>query len=448
MRTCFINPPIQDFYSTSIRRQPLGLLYVMAAVRSQGYEVSFINGHSPKKREIPVPDEFRYLDRYRESNNPDLSFPYRRYRHFGLSFGEIERLIRLSDPDVFFISSPFTTYYRECERIIRIAKTVKPSALIVIGGYHAALYPDHHLISGGADYVICGEGEESSVRLLKALEGREKLSEVSSLAYRDGGAIRRNPGHRIASLDGLPLPARDLLRERDFRAYRKKSVSMIASRGCPHRCVFCASRVIWGQGIRERGVDPVVDEIRICVERYGAGMINFEDDNLFASRDRAVGLLRGIGALQDSLRRRLDLTAMNGISIEYLDDEILELMVRAGFSELNVSLMSRSQSLQREQKRPFDSGHFARIAGAARKLGMNVRGYFILGLPGQSAEEVRDTVRFMNGRGARAFPSVYYNVKAPRAEWLMQRSSAFFNQTDELSRDDLVRLFNECMRPR
>ena len=446
MRACFINPPIQDFYSTSIRRQPLGLLYVMASVKSRGYDVSFINGHSPKKHEVPVPDELRYLERYRQNDDPRYAFPFKRYQHFGLSFDEIKLRMRRSDPGIFFISSLFTPYYRECDRIIQIAKSIKPRAPIVIGGYHAALHPEYYLLSAGADFVICGEGEESSVQLLLALEGKRGLSSVSGLAYRENGAIVRNAARRIGDLDELPVPAREFLGERDFRAYRKKAVSMISSRGCPHRCAFCTARVIWGRDLRERSVGAVVAEIRECAERYGAGMINFEDDNLFPSRERAVRLLRGLIEFQDEARRGLDLTAMNGISIEQLDEDILELMVRAGFRELNISLMSRSDSLQKKQERPFDSDRFARIAGAARKLGMNVRGYFILGLPGQSAGEARDTVHFMNGLGVRAFPSVYYNVNAPREEWAAQRSSAFFNETDELSRDDLVLLFNECMR--
>jgi len=65
---------------------------------------------------------------------------------------------------------------------------------------------------------------------------------------------------------------------------------------------------------------------------------------------------------------------------------------------------------------------------------MNVRAYFILGLPGQTKEEVRDTVAFLRDLGVKIFPSVYYNVRAPREEWIMQRSSAFFNETEELSR--------------
>jgi radical SAM superfamily enzyme YgiQ (UPF0313 family) len=448
MKACFINPPVQDFYTTSIRRQPLGLLYVMASVRSAGYESSFINGHSLKKSIVPLPDEFSYLKKYMDQPDQRLLFPFKNFSHFGLSFQEIERRIRGSQADVFFIPSMFTPYHREAERIISMVRGVRPGALIVTGGYHAALYPEYHLNEAGADFVVRGEGEESSTALMRALSRGGTLTGVPNLVYKAGGSIMYNDRRNIAAINTLPLPARDYLTKRDFKAYGRIAVSMIASRGCPNRCGFCTVRAVWGAGYRGRSAESVIAEIRECVELYHASMINFEDDNLFDSRDRAAGLLEALIRFQDSTGGRLDLTAMNGISLEALDDGIVGLMSRAGFDELNISLMSRSAELQKKQMRPFDSEQFGRIARAARRLDMNVRAYFILGLPGQTKEEVLETIAFLRGLDVKFFPSVYYNVNAPKNEWMIQRSSAFYNETDELSRDDLVMLFNECMEKR
>jgi radical SAM superfamily enzyme YgiQ (UPF0313 family) len=444
MKACFINPPIQDFYSTSIRRQPLGLLYIMASVRSAGFEADFINGHSLKKTILPVPEVFSYLQKYMDNPDPHLSFPFRNYSHFGLSFQEIDRRIRKTEADIFFIPSMFTPYHRESERIITMVKNIKPGAAVVTGGYHAALYPEYHLNEAGADFVVRGEGEESSAILMHRLEDGGDLSDVPNLVYKNNDTIIHNDRRNAADIDGLPFPARDYLKKRDFKAYGSNAVSMITSRGCPNRCSFCAVRAIWGPGYRSRSIDSILAEIRDCTERYHAVMINFEDDNLFISRDRAGALLKELIHFQELSGLHLDLTAMNGISLEQLDDDIVWYMHRAGFGELNISLMSHSAELQKKHGRPFDSEQFARIARAARKLYMNVRAYFILGLPGQTKEEVRETIAFLRSLDVKFFPSVYYDVNAPKNEWMMQRSSAFFNETEELSRDDLVRLFNEC----
>jgi anaerobic magnesium-protoporphyrin IX monomethyl ester cyclase len=444
IKACFINPPVRDFYTTSIRRQPLGLLYVMAAVRSAGHDVVFINGHSPKKRALALPDEFSYLKKYMDSPDPARSFPFRNYSHFGMSFDEIKQRIVRADADIFFIPSQFTPYHGESDRLINMARQIKPEAPVVTGGHHAALHPGHLLTKAGADFVVLGAGEESSVALLSCLAEGGDPSGIPGLACRRGGETIMTGRRMDGDIDALPHPARDLLLGRDFTAYRRRAVAMISSRGCPNRCGFCTVGAIWGHRYLTRSVDSVLAEIAECVSRYGADMINFEDDNLFATRERAALLLEGLAAYQESSGAALDLTAMNGVSLEKIDDGIVALMRRAGFREINISLMSRSAELQEAHGRPFSSERFARVALAARRLDMNVRAYFILGLPGQTVEEARESIEFLRSLDVKFFPSVYYNVKAPEEEWMMQRSSAFYNETDEMTRDDLIRIFNEC----
>ena len=81
-----------------------------------------INGHTPARREIETPAEFGYLARFRESTDPALSFPFARYCHFGMSFQEIEKRVRESRADVYFVPSMFTPYYREADRIVAMVK--------------------------------------------------------------------------------------------------------------------------------------------------------------------------------------------------------------------------------------------------------------------------------------------------------------------------------------
>ncbi|MBN1497859.1 MAG: B12-binding domain-containing radical SAM protein [Spirochaetes bacterium] len=448
IRACFINPPIRDFYTTSIRRQPLGLLYIMASVRDAGHEIEFINGHSRKRRIIPLPETFSYLKKYMETHDRRLAFPFPGYAHYGLSFDEIGRRMAHADADAFFIPSQFTPYHGESGILIAMARRIRPEAPVITGGHHAALYPEYMLRDAGADFVVCGAGEESSVALLDCIMKGDDPAGVPGIAYRNGASIAMTGRHTGENIDSIPLPARDLLRPGDFSAYRRMAVSMIASRGCPNRCSFCSVRTIWGDRYLVRSVDSVIAEIAECVERFGADMVNFEDDNLFHSRERAAALLDGLISFQKKSGRRLDLAAMNGISIEHLDDDIIVQMRRAGFSELNISLMTRSAALQESHGRPFDSGQFAMMARAARRRGMNVRAYFILGLPDQTAGEARETIAFLRDLDVKFFPSVYYNVNAPQDEWPLQRSSAFYNESDTMTRDDMVGLFNECMKPR
>lgn len=442
VRICFINPPIQDFYSTSIRRQPLGILYIISSIKSAGHNVSFINCHSPKKHKIPIPDEFSYLDKYISNTNPALSFPFKNYYHFGLSFQEIEKQIKSTDANIYFISSLFTTYFQETDEIIDIIKRINPCSKIVVGGYHAALYPEYYLQNHDVDFVIDGEGEQSSVQLLDSLINNKDLLKVPNLAYLEKDEIIKTEKNNIKDINTIPFPSRGFLKERDFKMYKTRAVSMITSRGCPNRCDFCTGKIIWGESYRVINIESILSEIDECIKQFDVKSINFEDDNIFALKSRAAELLKELYNYQRIHHIGLDFTAMNGISIEQLDEEILNLMKQAGFRELNISLVSYSERLQKLYKRPFNSQKFADISNIAKGLGMNVRSYFILGLPGQTKEEIEDTISFLKSLDLKIFPSVYYNVNTPEGQWKMQRSSAFFNETEHLCRDDLFDLYN------
>jgi radical SAM superfamily enzyme YgiQ (UPF0313 family) len=444
MKITLINPPIEDFYVTGIRRQPLGLLYIASTLMKGGFNPVLLNCHSGKKSIMELPSELDYLKPYINNPDPGLRFPYNSYTHYGMSWQEIERQIKYSPADIYFISSLFTTYYKETERVIEIIRKYAGNAYVAVGGYHASLYPEYFLNDTSADFVICGEGEIPSLELVRAIRNGSSSESVPGLVYRENGEIKRNSVLSKPDISFLPCPARELLLERDYKAYRKNFISMITSRGCPNNCSFCTGKIIWGSGRRERGVHDVIGEIMECAALYKAEIINFEDDNIFPSKNRAVEFLELLIHEKDKNGISLELTAMNGISLEKIDDEIIALMKRAGFGELNISLVTHSADIQKSEGRPFSSEKFKSIARSAKSLGMNVRGYFILGLPGQSLYEIEDTISFLKNIGVKVFPSIYYNIYAPQSEWKMQRSSAFYNESGLLSREDLLRSFNNC----
>jgi len=444
LKIALVNPPIEDFYITGIRRQPLGLLYIAATLIKSGYDVTLINCHSGKKNIMGIPAEFAYLEKYINHENPLLRFPFRNYSHFGMSRQEIERQIGSVKADLWLVSSLFTTYYQETDLVIDLIRKKHGNVFIAAGGYHASMYPEYMIESSGADFVIAGEGEIPSLLLARAVQSGRGFENVPGLIYKGESVIIKNDRSLVQEPDDLPFPARELLRDSDFKMYRKRGVSLITSRGCPNNCSFCTGRVIWGRSYRGHSVDRIISEIDHSVNNFDAGIINFEDDNLFPSKKRGMEILNAIIDWKRKSCRSCEFTAMNGVSIENLDEEIIELMKPAGFNELNISLVSHSSLVQQAEKRPFDSARFKEIALCGKKAGMNVRGYFIIGLPGQDKAEINKTIDFMNSLDIKVFPSVYYNVFSPQNEWKMQRSSVFFNETADLLRDDILRGFNRC----
>lgn len=419
MKVCLINSPLEDFYSTGIRRQPLGLLSIAASIRAAGHEVTLINGHSPTAKVMPRPQEFSYLKDFSD-------FPFKNYYHFGLSYEEIERQLKKIKPDLFLVSAMFTTYYEETVKCIELIRKQHPGVPIAVGGYHATLYPDEMLKY--ADYVIAGEGERA---VLELINGKNKNKIIKS-------AI-------IENLDELPFPARDLLKPRDFKIYKKQGTPLVTSRGCPNNCSFCSSKDMWGNRYRVRSIDSIMKEIDEVYHSHRVTLLDFEDDNLFINKKRATEFLTALIDYQNKNKVQFDCTAMNGLSIEQLDSEIVLLMKQAGFSEMNISLVSYSADIQQKLGRPFDTEKVKEMIGLAQRQGMNVRAYYILGLPEQTKSEIELTQNFLRDCQVKQFPSVFYNVYAPQNEWKMQRSSAFFNETERLKRPDLLHYFHRSI---
>ena len=238
MKITLINPPIEDFYVTGIRRQPLGLLYIAGTLMKAGYNPVLLNCHSGKKSVMQLPAEFSYLKSYINHPDHELRFPYKNYTHYGMSWQEIETRIKKTPSEIYFISSLFTTYYQETERVIEIIRKYAKGSYIAAGGYHASLYSEYFFERTSIDFVTQGEGETSTLELVRAIENGESLESVSGLVYRDHGVVKKNDCLSKPDITLLPYPARELLPGRDYKAYRKNFISIISSRGCPNKCSF------------------------------------------------------------------------------------------------------------------------------------------------------------------------------------------------------------------
>src|SRR5512136_2379956 len=138
MKVLLIQPPVRDFYQTSIRTQPIGLAYLAASLKSQGYEVGILDCQTSEKRSIPIPSELSYLKDFYPFNDRSPFKLYTGYYHFGMDWQEIGRRIKNSKADVFGISSSFTTYPGEALRIAEIIKNWDGRKIVAMGGAHVS----------------------------------------------------------------------------------------------------------------------------------------------------------------------------------------------------------------------------------------------------------------------------------------------------------------------
>ena len=454
MKILLIQPPVRDFYQTAIRTQPIGLAYLASSLRNHGHDVEILDCQTERKRSISIPAELAYLRDYYPFHDRSPFKLYTGFYHFGMDWGEIRQRIEASEADVFGISSSFTPYHGEALEIARIVKEWDRNRIVVMGGSHASSDPEGVLRSPFVDYVVLGEGEIRFPLLLEKMEAGKahELREIDGIGYRDKGEIRVNPVQNfIDDLDHLPHPARDLLDPDRYGTKKKRSTMLITSRGCPHHCVYCSAHLVMGDSFRPRSARAVVEEMIECWKRYGIRAFDIEDDNFTFDRRRAKELLRlmvetfGEGALE--------LSAMNGVSFASLDGELIGLMGKAGFHTFNLSLVSTDLFTKERMKRPKAAVEFDRILEEADRVGLDVIAYGIFGMPGQSVEEMVDTLIYLMGKRVLIGPSIYYpapgtalfercgreGILPPHlSQW---RSSAFPIETETFGRIDLVTLF-------
>ena len=426
MRVLLIQPPFEDFFSTPIRFYPLGLLYVAEIFERAGFEVGILDCLLPlRKRRMPIPKSFSYIA-------PFLGNPYffKGYYRFGMADDEIVSRIRAFSPDLIGISSQFTAYFQSVEELSSLIKRNFAIPLFV-GGNHATAFPSEIKRRAPAiDFVLTGPAEDCLPEFFQS------LGYVSSKEELDWREI---------------LPAHHLLQANDYKIGRENYISLISSRGCPFRCEFCSVHQMFGREINYRPVDSVLEEMRWNYDKKGVRIFNFEDDNLSFDRSWFSQFLDAVSS--DPLLKDIELTAMNGLCSVTLDEEILSMMRRAGFRQLNLSLVTQSPELQEKLKRPRQMRNFEQLIRTAQKLGFFVTVYVIIGLPSQTYEEVKKSIDYLLGLGVLVGPSIFYMASGSplydrlkisaevKSDWNLYRSSAFAVETDEIKRDQLLELF-------
>ncbi len=454
MKVLLIQPPIRDFYRTSIRTQPIGLAYLAASLKRQGHEVEILDCQTERKKSIPIPSELSYLKDFYPFDDRSPFKLYTGYYHFGMEWEEVRQRIKNSKAEVFGISSSFTPYHGEALKIAQIIKNWDQTKIVVMGGAHISCDPKNVLKSPFVDFVILGEGEVRFPLLLESVrKGQPKNTEqTDGVGYRSGGEIRINPVRNfIQDLDSLSYPARELLDPDRYRIGKRRSTMIITSRGCPHGCAYCSAHLVMGRVFRSRAPEGVLKEMAECRKKYGIGIFDIEDDNFTFDQGRAKRLMNLV--IESFGEGGVKLSAMNGVSFASLDEELLRLMKRAGFDTINLSLVSVDLSMKERLGRPKPAAEFDKIAQKAGEAGLNVIGYAIMGMPGQTAEEIADTLIHLMGRRVLIGPSVYYptpgtplleacekeGVLPPNlSQW---RSTAFPIETKRFDQLDILTLF-------
>lgn len=449
MRLLLLQPPVADFYDTDIRLQPLGLGYLAAAVRSYAPDVEVVvrdYHHGWGRRTVALPAELADLRPYYFVADQSPFSAFGAYYHFGAPYEQIAEEVAAWAPDLVGISALFTPYYREALATARAIKA-RIDVPIVCGGGHVSAAPGSMLADDAVDFVIRGEGERPLVALLKELAGERGFERVPNLGFKHQGQPIYNQRADNYPLEALPPPDFGDLDAARYQLHGKPLAFVLTSRGCPHRCTFCSVHATFGHGYRRRSVDEIMAELTLRY-RQGVRAFDFEDDNLTLFVPEMKELCRRIVA---ELPHDIELVAMNGLSYASLDSELLELMRAAGFSQLNLSLVSADAGVRRATKRPHTLEQYRAVVQQAHALGFGIVSYQILGLPGETLDSMIETLVLQAGLPILLGASPFYLIPGSplakdfppqsEADFVRARLTALAIETEHVTRDQLYTLF-------
>lgn len=375
MNILLINPPFYRIIGFYNRYFPFGVALLSAVLRGLGHDVRVYDADFTER---PVyfdysrlPEKYpEYLRSFTDGRHPVWS--------------EVRSVIADFRPELVGVSA-FTTFAASAFHVAKLSKALFPECPVVLGGPHATVRAGEVLrICPSVDYVVRGEGEETLAELVDALgTARPSPGSIRGLSYRSAGSIAHNlPRERCADLDRIPFPDRGLLMNE--KKYSSEDMGLImSSRGCPYSCAYCATDA---RRVSYRSPDNVLAEIRAVKEKYGTTQFTFKDDSFTVSRKRVAELCTKL--IDQKLRIRWECNTR----VNLIDGDLLLLMKRAGCNFIKVGIESGSERVLKRMNKGITLDQARRAAGLLRRSGIHWTAYFMMGVPGETEEDVNRTV--------------------------------------------------------
>ena len=401
-KVLLIAPNLKGIKNGINRIQPgLGIGYLAAVLREGGHEV-FVRDTA--------------LEGY--NNISDLE--EKDLILIGESDDEITNYISNLAPDIVGISALFSNLMEHSHTIARITKNINPKTTVVLGGNHISNAAVDYLFAlnnpdcgipktmvdledSNIDYAMRGEVENSFLQFVNKLMNDEDPKDVPGLVYLKDGELCINPCADVMDMSELPFPARDLMNMEEyfnigkFHSGKSKSnrvLNVMAARGCPEKCTFCTTPEMWGASVRWRDPQNIYQEIKGAIEKYDIGEVQFEDDTLTINRK----LLLELCDLLEPLGIRW--CTPNGTKVNYHQSgtqqyDMYKRMADAGCYQVTLACESGVQrvlddivvkNLQLEQMKP--------AVESAKAAGLLVHTFWIVGYPGETREEMEETINF------------------------------------------------------
>jgi len=387
MKIAFINPPFFPKYSREQRSPavtksgtyyyPMWLSYAAGYAEQQGYE-------------IKLWDETTTC-----STNE-----------------EILQKIKDYGPGLAVISTSTPSIYNDIQFAEDLKKLLNNIFILLVGVHVSALPEETLLINDSIDAVAIGEYEKTAVKIAEYIQGKHRIEEIVSIAYKNHGSVTINDKKDlISNLDEIPWVSRTYNKYLNYKNYFYSGnlyplVVFLTSRGCPCKCSFCVyPQVFTGHRVRYRSTEDVVNEMEYVVKTFSPlGEIMFEDDTLTIDKERIMELCEKI------IKKRINITWSCNARVQ-LDLETMKIMKRSGCRSLLVGFESGSQDVLDSMRKGNHLRDYEKFMKDTRTAGLLVNAAFLVGCPGETKETMQNTLdlaKRLNPDVAQFFPIMIY----------------------------------------
>lgn len=335
---------------------PLNMLYAVSHCRAAGIEAELLDG-------MMEPDRYQAL--------------------VDGGFRDLAALVLLSS----------TQSFRDDVALCRQVKAANPAVKTVLFGSHPTFMPQFCLQEPDLDYIVLREPEETLRQLCLALQEGRDPADLEGLGRRgaDGGVVI-NPPRPFLDMDDLTPPDRGLLpKDADYFnpvVKRLPYTTMQTSRGCPGKCIFCTAPTFYGRRYRVRSVANILAELR-QVKAQGYREVFFRDETFSAMKKRNMELCQAM------LDENMGLSWIANARVDMIDEEALRLMKKAGCHMVKFGVETGSDQILANYKKGTTTAQARRAFAAAHAAGLDTHAHLVLGGPGESAETIANTLKFV-----------------------------------------------------
>jgi len=281
--------------------------------------------------------------------------------------------------------------------VVKLIKILKSETYnfpkIILGGPDVSYNLENYL-NTGADFLVIGEGEETTFELYQAIIHGSETSTVNGIAYLENGTVVKTaPRTKFRELDELPLPNRDAIpNEKYLETWKanhgESSMTISTQRGCPYTCKWC-STAVYGQSYRRRPPHLVAAEMKMLKDKYNPDAIWFVDDVFTISHKWLTAFHEEVVKQNAQIRFECITRA------ERLNDEILRLLKEAGCFRIWIGAESGSQKIIDLMDRRVDVNHVKKMIQDTNSLGIETGTFIMVGYPGEDESDISETIQYL-----------------------------------------------------